>query len=71
MSSQFDDLLGDLGESSSSPAASKTTTGANNGLDDFDPFGPAQPAANGNSELLLDFSAGAEVSPVLCSGQRF
>ncbi|XP_055901121.1 uncharacterized protein LOC106058482 isoform X10 [Biomphalaria glabrata] len=59
--SQFDDLLGDFGDSTSSSSVKAT---ANGNVDEFDPFGPSgaeQTTNGGDSGLLVDFSIDTEV----------
>uniref|UniRef100_A0A2C9JL51 LIM zinc-binding domain-containing protein n=1 Tax=Biomphalaria glabrata TaxID=6526 RepID=A0A2C9JL51_BIOGL len=59
--SQFDDLLGDFGNSTSSSSVKAT---ANGNVDEFDPFGPSgaeQTTNGGDSGLLVDFSIDTEV----------
>ncbi|CAL1534742.1 unnamed protein product [Lymnaea stagnalis] len=59
--SQFDDLLGDFGETSNTTTTKSTSNG---NLDDFDPFGPSgavQSSGGGDSGLLLDFSVATEI----------
>ncbi|XP_035828717.1 uncharacterized protein LOC101856472 isoform X4 [Aplysia californica] len=69
MSSQFDDLLADFGDSSSATSGSGLKASSNGTADDFDPLGPSldsqTPASTdtngGDPGLLLDFSVDTEV----------
>ncbi|XP_059166540.1 uncharacterized protein LOC131948855 isoform X8 [Physella acuta] len=58
--SQFDDLLGDFGDTSTTTKAT-----SNGNIDQFDPFGPSdgeQISNGGDSGLLVDFSVDSQVT---------